>query len=236
MLLVVYDVLQADFYVETPRTERTVEYMASMSLIPFPDASEEVREVTDELMQAPGPTEGTEDEGETEGTEQPLEQTSDDGPPTRTGRRKVTEEVEDGVKSGGLNQGATQDGDGAEAQDCLPDNPKIKNMGNNRYRVPRELVDRYVNDLKAAEQLATTYWQLGKEGDIIGFRVRRVRCGNDLYQAGFRGGDVVIAVNEEPVATTAQIVKAYFKLRRKNKLTILIRRNRKERELKYTLY
>ena len=235
MLLVVYDVLGAEFYVETPRSERTVEYMASMSLIPFPDASEEVREVTDELMQAPGPTKGSEDDDD-QGTEQPLEQTTDKGNPMRTGRRKVTEEVVDGVKSGGLNEGATQDGDGAEAQDCLPDNPKIKNLGNDRYRVPRALVDRYVNDLKAAESLATTYWQLGREGEVIGFRIRRVRCGNDLYQAGFRGGDVVIAVNEEPVATTPQIVKAYFKLRKKNKLRILIRRNRKERELKYTLY
>ena len=239
VLLLVYDVLQAEFHVERPTPDRTVEYMASMSLIPFPDSTEEVREVTDELLQPPGPTEGdAPDEDADEGTETPLEQTTDDSKaqPVQKGQRQITEEVVDGIKTGGKNEGPTQDGDGDEAQDCLPDNPKIKKVGKDKYRVPKELVDHYANNLKEAERLATTYWQLGKEGDVIGFRVRRIRCGNDLYQMGFRGGDVVIAVNDEPVATTPQIVKAYFNVRKKNRLTIKIRRNRQERTLIYVLY
>jgi len=234
LLLVLYDVFSAEFHVENPKSERTVEYMASMSLIPFPDASEEVREVTDVLLQPPGPTEG--DEGEDDGTEQPLEETTDEGKSNPAGGRKVVDDDPDAIHSGGKVKGPTQDGSGDLAQECLPDNPDITALGGDRYRVKRELVDHYVNNLKEAEKLAKTFWQLGKEGEVIGFRIRRVRCGNDLYQMGFRGGDVVIAVNEEPVATTPQVVKAYLKLRRKNKLRITIRRNKKERVLKYTMY
>ncbi len=234
LLLVIYDVLSAELHVDRPSPERTVEYMASMSLIPFPDASEEVKDVTDELLQPPGPTKGV--EGEEDGTEQPLEQTSDKGDPSPTGGRKLTEENPEAIRSGGKVEGPTQDGTGDKAQECLPDNPDITALGGDRFRVKRELVDHYVNNLKEAETLAKTYWQLGREGEVIGFRIRKVRCGNDLYQMGFRGGDVVIAVNEELVATTPQVIRAYMKLRRKNKLRITVRRNKKERVLKYTLY
>ena len=234
LLLVLYDVLGADFYVDEPQAERTVEYMASMSLIPFPDASEEVREITDELLQEPGPTKGA--ESDEAGTDNPLEATSDEGTPApKQGTPTLTAEDEEAVRSGGKSTGPTQDGDGDKAQECLPDNPDIEAMGEDRYRVKQEVVDYYVNHLNQAEELAVTYWQQGKEGEIIGFRIRRVRCGNDLYQLGFRGGDVIIAVNDEPVATTAQIIKAYMKVRNKKKLTVTLRRNKKERTFRYTL-
>ena len=235
LLLVLYDVLGAEFYVSEPRSERTVEYMASMSLIPFPDASEEVREVTDELLQPPGPTKGA--KAEEEGSDNPLEQTSEKGTPSPPkGAPKLTEEDLEAISSGGKSMGPTQDGEGDRPQDCLPDNPEIKALGDDRYRVKQDLVDYYVNHLNKAEELAQTFWQMGKGGEVIGFRIRRVRCGNDLYQLGFRGGDVVIAVNDEPVSTTGQIIKAYLKVRNKKKLSITLRRNRKERSFRYVLY
>ena len=45
--------VDGDFEVDTPPEERAVEYMASMSLTPFPDPSERVREVTETLEKPP---------------------------------------------------------------------------------------------------------------------------------------------------------------------------------------
>ena len=63
-----------------------------------------------------------------------------------------------------------------------------------------------------------------------------MRCGNDLYQLGFRGGDVVLAVNGETVTSVAQAIGAYRRLRKEKVLEVTIRRNQVERVLKYTLY
>ncbi|HJN75452.1 MAG TPA: hypothetical protein QGF58_16100 [Myxococcota bacterium] len=231
---VAYEAGTLGFEVDEP-PERTAHYMASMSLIPFPDPDEQVREITEELMKPPG---RSGDASEEEGSESPLEANTDKGEQEapKEGAPQPTEEQVDRIKSGGKTKGPTQDGEGSKAQECLPDNPDIKDQGDDTYRVKREMVDHYVNHLRQAATLADTFWQKGKGGEIIGFRVRRVRCGNDLYQLGFRGGDVVLAVNGETVTSVAQAIGAYRRLRKEKVLEVTIRRNQVERVLKYTLY
>ena len=48
----------------------------------------------------------------------------------------------------------------------------------------------------------------------------QMRCGDDLYQRGFRGGDAVLSVNEEPVTSLCQAVEAYRKLRNKQEMVL----------------
>ena len=231
-----YEAGTLGFEVDQP-AERTATYMASMSLIPFPDADAEVLEVTEELMEPPSSAESATD-GESEGTETPLEQNSDAGDAPTEGKPKATPTADDveQVKSGGKTKGPTQDGDGSKAQECLPDNPDIQ-VGRkaSTWRVKRDLVDHYTGHLREAATLADTYWQRGKEGEIVGFRVKRIRCGNDLYQMGFRGNDVVRSVNGETVTSIPQAIKAYRKLRNDKKLTVVIRRNKQEMTLNYVL-
>ncbi len=221
--------------------DRTAVYMASMSMIPFPDPSVEVIEVTDELVNTPKsrpqsePSDGTTDaplpEIDPEGTT-PAPRTSDT--PTRKNTPRE-EEVADSLRAGGRVEGPTQDGDGARAQECLPDNPSIRSVGQDTYEVDQDLVDYYVDHLREAEKLALTHWQHGSQGNVMGFRVRRIRCGNDLYQLGFRGGDIVQKVNGEEITSIPQAIKAYRKVRRKQKLVIQIKRNKQDRKLVYQL-
>lgn len=224
--------------VERP-SERTVTYMASMSMIPFPDPDAEVLEVTDELLEKPKPSSTDASPDDAEGSEVPLEATETDGNPApEKGRPETTptaEQVEQ-VKSGGKSKGPTQDGDGAKAQECLPDNPNIKPAKKAlTWRVKRDLVDYYTTHLNEATSLAATYWQKGKEGQTVGFKVRRIRCGNDLYQMGFRGNDVIRQVNGEPVTSIPQAIKAYRRVRKDDRLVIVIRRNHEEMVLTYIL-
>jgi hypothetical protein len=228
--------VDGDFEVDEPPEERAVEYMASMSLTPFPDPSERVREVTETLEKPPKSLEAESKKKAVEKAElavvnpkaKPQPVPKDQPDPAGGG------DGGEGTPSGGKVVGPTQDGEGSKKQDCLPDNPDIKPLGANKYQVKRALIDDYSNSPLKAQRLADTHW-LKKDGENFGFRVLRVRCGNDLYQLGFRGGDAVLSVNEEPVTSLGQAVEAYRKLRNKKRLRVKIRRNKKEMVLEYVL-
>lgn len=219
-----------------PVPERTTTYMASMSLTPYPEPSEEVREVSEALLEPPAPYKNKSDTPSKKQTEAPPpEATSDKGKPVPV-PEAAPPSGSDAIASGGKVQGPTQDGDGRRKQECLPANPEIIRVSATRVRVKQELVDYYTTHLLKAQDLAETWWQKGKSGEVVGFRVTRVRCGNDLYQLGFRGGDVVLAVNDEPVTSTGQAISAYRKLRDKRKLKVDIRRNGQPITLEFILY
>ena len=96
---IAYEAGTLGFESERP-SERTATYMASMSLIPFPDADADVLEVTEELLAPPSKGES----GDEVGSEAPLEQNSDDGQPSpEDGRPEHTPTAEDveRVRSGG---------------------------------------------------------------------------------------------------------------------------------------
>lgn len=217
-----------------PEEERVVEYMASMSLTPYPDPSAEVKELSAELLEPPSNFKSTTKETPQKPTEAP--------PPAATsakGRPVPVVEApppsgSDAERSGGKVRGPTQDGEGRKKQDCLPDNPAITRVSSTRARVKQELVDYYTSHLIEAQSLANTHW-LKKDGENYGFRILRVRCGNDLYQLGFRGGDAVIAVNDEPITSLPQAIRAYQKLRSKKRLRVDIRRNNKPMTLEFVL-
>ncbi|MCB9765821.1 MAG: hypothetical protein H6739_38960 [Alphaproteobacteria bacterium] len=221
--------------------QRTVDYMASMSMIPFPEPNAEVIEVTQELLEPPSSKEATEPPPEPERADSsstaPVKPQDGPGKKIEAGEQsqKTPPPGSTTERSGGKVKGPTQDGEGARAQDCLPDNPDIRAMGDHRYRVKQDLIDYYVNHLREASALAVTAWQKGGQGDITGFRVFRLRCGNDLYQLGFRGGDLVQEVNGEPVTTTRQAIGAYLRLRNEKRLEVTIKRRKEIITLRYRL-
>jgi len=106
---------------------------------------------------------------------------------------------------------------------CLEEVDSIAEIGDNRYRVERDLVDYYSNHLNEAARLGYAHWYR-EEGEVVGFRIRRIRCGNVLHQAGFRNGDVIRSINGREVTTIPQALLAYRKLRRKKKLTVEVTR------------
>ena len=139
-----------------------------------------------------------------------------------------------GVAEGGVLGAADQEGGKGQAQKCLPENEDIKPVSANKWRVKRSMVDYYVNHLSAAQKLGWTSW-VEVNGDRRGFRVRRIRCGNDLHQLGFRNKDVITHVNDVPVTSLGEAVQAYLKLRKKNVLVVTIKRRGVARRHTYKL-
>ncbi|MED5374821.1 MAG: PDZ domain-containing protein [Myxococcota bacterium] len=232
--------------------EITAEYMVQMSLSPFPDPDNEVLDTTERLMSPtskPEPTPEPEPEPETQDQgDTPDAANSESG--LRSGTPKKPEPRPQGTKvrnagggdstkgagtaEGGVRGPADQEGGKGKAQECLPENPDIKPINDKRWRVKRSLVDYYVNHLNKAQQLAFTGW-VDQGGERIGFRVRRIRCGNDLHQLGFRNKDVITHVNGTPVTSVKEAISAYMRLRNKNLLEVTIKRRGVERIHTYKL-
>lgn len=118
---------------------------------------------------------------------------------------------------------------------CVEGSDSIKALGDNRFAVERDLIDHYSGDLREASKLAMVHWYR-ESGEVIGFKVRRIRCGSVLFEAGFRNGDVIHRINGKPVTTIPQALFAYRKLRKKKRLNVEVtRRDGTRVNLRYRL-
>lgn len=238
--------------------EPTRDYMVAMSMSPFPEAGDDVMATIDELQEPPPSFQPPADRVDPEAPPAPKE-------PEEKLAPKASDKAKDQLASAGSRRGkgegrgkdgsgggvgdskgkgpggegvkgpGEQEGGKGKAQKCLPDNPDIKHVKDHRYRVKQGLVDYYVNHLGKAQKMADTYWRTNKSGEVIGFRVRRIRCGNDLYQLGFRNRDIVMAVNDIPVTTIPGAISAYLKLRKNRVLRVKVRRKGQDIVLRYRL-
>ncbi len=118
---------------------------------------------------------------------------------------------------------------------CREADPRIVAKGSDRFSVDRDLVDTYTSNLKTASKLAWVGWHRDDEGEIDGFRVKKIRCGSVLHQAGFRNGDVIHTVNGKPVTSIPQALSAYRKLRKKRILNVEVERKGATRKMRYRL-
>lgn len=111
-----------------------------------------------------------------------------------------------------------------DKKDCLPDDPRISEVGTNDFELSQELVDYYTSHMNQAMKLAATYWHKDEEGDIDGFTVRRMRCGSTLHQLGFRNGDVIHAINGKKIQSIASALTAFRRAKRKEVIRVDITR------------
>jgi hypothetical protein len=118
---------------------------------------------------------------------------------------------------------------------CANPDPRIDQLEDDRFAIDRDLVDAYTADLKSASRLAWVGWHRDASGEIDGFRVKQIRCGSVLHQAGFRNGDVIKSVNGKPVTTIPQALSAYRKLRKRRTLDIELDRRGEARKHRYKL-
>ena len=112
---------------------------------------------------------------------------------------------------------------------------EITKVGDHKWKVERSLLDWYAIHLRELEKQAGVGIHRGKDGKRDGARLYLPRC-SVLRQAGFRGGDVVHAVNGHKVTTIANGVKTYAKVRNDRVLKVeLTRKNGKSLTLTYKL-
>jgi len=107
--------------------------------------------------------------------------------------------------------------------DCIENSEAVVDLGRNRYSVERDLIDYYAEDLAEAGKLARVGWYR-EQGDVVGFKIRRITCGNVLHQAGFRNGDVITSINGSTITNVAGALMAYRQLRSRRSLAVRVQR------------
>jgi len=107
--------------------------------------------------------------------------------------------------------------------DCNTDDGIVQ-VSDVQFTVPRSVLDYYTSNLSEAARLAYVSWSHDGDGDVDGFKVRRMSCANVLRQAGLQNGDVIHAINGRKVTTIPQALKAYTRLRNNRTLKLDITR------------
>jgi general secretion pathway protein C len=100
--------------------------------------------------------------------------------------------------------------------------------------VPRTLIRDYTQNLdKIWRNIGIDPEKRGKE--LLGFRVRFVRRGSPFEKLGLRRGDIITAINGEPLHDLGTVMEAYRSIDSMDGLTLTVKRNNKEVELNYEI-
>jgi general secretion pathway protein C len=100
----------------------------------------------------------------------------------------------------------------------------VTRTGEHAYRVPRTLLDAWLGNLGG---LATTTQILPelREGQVVGFRLSRVRPQGPLAAIGLREGDVLLAINGLELISPDEALLAFTKLRRASHISLAFERD-----------
>ena len=126
-------------------------------------------------------------------------------------------------------------GKGSKKQKCADPTPGVVSLGENEWSIERDIILRFSSDLDSAAKLAVVAWAYNDKGKIIGFSVRRIRCGTLLDQAGLQNGDIVQEINGKPVRSIVQAFSVWRKVRKKDVVRVKVKRKNENLELKYRI-
>jgi len=101
------------------------------------------------------------------------------------------------------------------------------------YDVEKALMKEYMGNLSKAAKLAVVGWAEDDSGQVIGFKLRRVRRCSPLHQAGFRSGDVITSINGREITNMSQALGAWNRLKKKKKLDVQMKRKGAQRRMIY---
>jgi len=118
---------------------------------------------------------------------------------------------------------------------CMASSGQVTSTGNNRYQVERALLDHYFGNTDAAAKLGSATWYREDDGDIAGIRLRNVRCGSPIEEAGLKRGDIIRAANGKKVDSMAGVIALWWQLRSKDSVKLVITRDGQRKRLNYSL-
>ncbi len=145
------------------------------------------------------------------GTEETFAQAIGEGPDKDTG-------------DGGDDDDAEEKKPGKKGQ-CRVD-ARVEKKGDT-FHIPRSVLDSYAKNPAKAGELGSFWWATGKQKKKPGVRLGKLPCPGLMRAAGFRPGDVVVAVNGARPVSVASAVSIYGAARKKGSAVVLVRRGKK---------
>jgi hypothetical protein len=126
-------------------------------------------------------------------------------------------------------------GKAKQQERCMASTGQVSATGGSSYRVERALLDYYFGHTDEAAKLGSAAWYRDEGGDIEGIRVRRVRCGSPVEEAGIKQGDIIRTANGKRVDSMAGVIALWWQLRTKDRLELRIIRDGHRKRLVYSL-
>ncbi|MEM6926854.1 MAG: type II secretion system protein GspC [Myxococcota bacterium] len=109
----------------------------------------------------------------------------------------------------------------------------IQQTGDNRFAVSRDLFDKYINDMESITKLGRALLHRGPDGSFDGYRLAAIRRNTLADQLGIKNGDIIHAVNGEPLTSLQAAMNAYNTMQTQSNFCFEITRRRKPVELCY---
>jgi general secretion pathway protein C len=122
----------------------------------------------------------------------------------------------------------------ADDPDADPYEPNVEDLGDNRYRIPRETLDHSMGDLS---QILTQIRAIPniQNGKTNGFALSEIEPGSVFDEMGLEEGDVLRSVNGQPMNDPALAMQMMSSLRNANQITIQVLRDGHPTTLTYQI-
>ena len=106
----------------------------------------------------------------------------------------------------------------------------IRKIGANERAVDRSVLDQALaNPARFARSVRVRPYK--KNGEVVGFRLRRVKGNSPLAKLGARRGDIIHSVNGVPLTSVDKALTVYQNMRNESRLVFSITRKGKPQEL-----
>ena len=109
----------------------------------------------------------------------------------------------------------------------------VEQIGDNKWAVPRSLLDKYIGDLGAASKLGRALLHRGPDGGYDGYRLSAIRRGSLADQLGIKNGDVIHAVNGSSLDSMQAAMGAYNTMQNDSNFCLEVTRRGEKQQLCY---
>ena len=104
---------------------------------------------------------------------------------------------------------------------------EVVQISDTKWKVERDLIDYYATHLNQLGKQAGTSTHTNADGEKDGVQLYLPRC-SVLRQGGLKNGDIIHSINGRPVATLAQAVATWMRVRNDRNITVKLTRKNGE--------
>ena len=113
------------------------------------------------------------------------------------------------------------------------DDDDVVKLGDNKYQVSRDMIDKYMNDMEALSKMGRALLHRGPDGQFDGYRLSAIRRNTLADKLGIKNGDVIHSVNGKSLNSMSAAMDAYQTLTSENEFSFEVTRRGEKLSLGY---